>query len=70
LIATRPTFFASRTVAMPWTTAQKMISPTNIAISRMNRSPRVRIHSADCGQTQPISAPTAMPAKTCTDMSW
>jgi hypothetical protein len=69
LTATRPTRLASRTVATPCATEQKMIRPTNTEIRRINRSPRVRIKSADWGQAQPMSAPTTMPAKTCADMS-
>ena len=38
-------------------------------IRRMNKSPKVDMKSALCGQKRPIAAPTTMPAKTCTDMS-
>ncbi len=38
-------------------------------IRRMNRSPKVDMNSALCGQKWPIAAPKSMPAKTCTDMS-
>jgi hypothetical protein len=46
-----------------------MIRPTSMPIRRMNSSPRVRIHSAVPGHSQPITAPNTMPANTCTDMS-
>ena len=50
LIATRPTRFASPTLAMPWTTVQKMIGATIIRTRRMKRSPSGRSESALCGQ--------------------
>ena len=49
-MATRPTFFASPTLAMPCTTVQKMMGATSIRTSLMNKSPSGFMESALCGQ--------------------
>ena len=46
---TRPTFFMSSMLAMPWTTVQKMIGAISILISLMNRSPSHFMLSPNCG---------------------
>jgi hypothetical protein len=48
--ATRPTRLASPTLAIPWTTVQKMIGATIMRTRRMNRSPSGLNESALCGQ--------------------
>ena len=63
---TRPTFFMSSMLAMPWTTVQKMIGAISILISLMKASPNGFICAPISGQKWPSRMPAMMAASTCT----